>query len=251
MLNRRNFLAASVVASVAATLPAHAFALAPLWAAPKRRRIFAKREASGSWLLYSDAPNEARKIIRYDVIERVFGAGANREISFRDHWEMIDAGWFSDDDLHLPVPLADPAYDNWKSYYHPVTEAHDLLTDLFKTKYFRNVPVGGWTLPNGLVLGEHPCSPRYATARVHWDEDLLRCVLDAEQTNDLIRIVLPDDLKPLRDRYADPEELEFLMERTRYPIHRSYENMYQRAAREAHEKRRAAARALSRDVPYE
>lgn len=236
MLKRRTFLAASVLASVAATLPAPAFALTPLYAAPKPRRIFAKPEDGGSWLLYSDGPDEPRQIIRHAALDRAFGPGASGNLSLRDHWEMIDAGWFSGADLHQPVPLADPAYDLWQACYHPVTEAHDLLTDLFATKYFRNVPMGGWTLPNGLALAEHPSTPRYATARVPYDEALLRCVFDAENTNDLIRIVLPQVLEPLRQRYADPDDYEYLMGQTRSPTYQWQENGYERAARKAHAK---------------
>jgi hypothetical protein len=135
MLNRRCFLAASVMAAVAPTLPVQAFAATPLRATPKHRRLFPKREEGGSWLFHSDGPYEPRKVIRPDIIERVFGEGAFNRLSQRDHWAMIEAGWFSGSDLHLPVPLGDPTYDVWKGYYHPVTEAHDLLRHLFAGKY--------------------------------------------------------------------------------------------------------------------
>ncbi len=210
MLNRRRFMAVSVMAAVAATLPAQTFAATPLRAIPKHRRIFPKREEDGSWLLHSDAPYEPRKVIRPEVIERVFGAGAFNRLSQRDHWAMIEAGWFSGPDLHLPVPLGDPAYDVWKGYYHPVTEAHDLLRHLFAAKYPGRLRSGSY-LPNGLTLAEHPCTPRYATARVHSDIDLLRCLFDVASMGSLIEVVLPAELSTLRAEYDDPIRMEDLM----------------------------------------
>lgn len=210
MLNRRRFLAASVMAAVAPTLPVQAFAATPLRAIPKHRKLFPKREEGGSWLFHSDGPYEPRKVIRPDVIERVFGEGAFNRLSQRDHWAMIEAGWFSGPDLHLPVPLGDPTYDVWKGYYHPVTEAHDLLWHLFAAKY----PGGlrwGRHLPNGLTLAEHPCTPRYATARVHSDIDLLRCLFDVASMGPMVEVVLPADLKPLLAEYDDPIRMEDLM----------------------------------------
>ncbi|WP_431299063.1 hypothetical protein [Tabrizicola sp. BL-A-41-H6] len=241
MLNRRNFLAASVMASVAATLPAQAFAPAPLRAQPKHRRIFPKREESGSWLLHSDGPYEPRKVIRGEVIEEVFGAGTYNQLSQRDHWEMIEAGWFSGPDLHLPVPLGDPTYDVWKGYYHPVTEAHDLIRNLFAAKY----PGGlSWvqTLPNGVTLGEHPSTPRYATARIRSDIGLLRCVLDVASMGTMVELILPDDLKPLLAEYSDP----ILMEELMWQIHNRNtprELPWYEKARRAHEARQRAERA--------
>lgn len=203
MLNRRRFLAASVIGAVTATLPVQPFAATPLRATPKHRRLFPKREEGGSWLFHSDAPYEPRKVIRPDAIERVFGEGAFNRLSQRDHWAMIEAGWFSGPDLHLPVPLGDPTYDVWKGYYHPVTEAHDLLRTLFAAKYRVGLRWGD-RLPNGLSLAEHPCTPRYATARVYSDFDLLRCLFDVASMGPLIEVVLPEDLRPLMAQYDDP-----------------------------------------------
>jgi hypothetical protein len=239
MLNRRSFLAASVMAAVAATLPAQAFAPAPLRAQPKHRRIFPRREETGSWLLHSDGPYEPRKVIRGEVIEAVFGTGTYDHLSQRDHWEMIEAGWFSGADLHLPVPLGDPTYDVWKGYYNPVTEAHDLIRTLFSTKY----PGGlSWlhTLPNGVTLAEHPSTPRYATARIQSDIDLLRCVLDVASMGRLVELVLPDDLKPLLAEYSDPILMEDLMWSIRCGRRAPSENGYQRAHRLQMERARAA-----------
>lgn len=72
-------------------------------------------------------------------------------------------------------------------------------------------------------------------------------MFDAENTNDLIRIVLPPDLEPLRQRYANPDDYEHLMERTRLRSYHGHENGYEHAAREAQTKSRAPSREVSYD----
>jgi hypothetical protein len=191
MLNRREFLAGSTaIASAAMALPAAAFKPQPLRAVPRLRRIFAKREDRGSWLLYSDGPSEAPKVIRAEVIEEVFGAGTCNTLTLPDHWAMIEAGWFSGGDLYQPVPLGEDVYDVWRGYYHPVTEAHDLLRAVFAPKY--GLMRWGGRLPNGLDLAVHPSTPRYATARAQWDWNLLEIAEDVARLSSDVAIVLPD-----------------------------------------------------------
>jgi hypothetical protein len=140
----------------------------------------------------------------------VFGEGAFNRLSQRDHWAMIEAGRFSGPDLHLPVPLGDPTYDFWRGHSHPVPEVHDPLRRLFAANY----PSGlGWRrhLPNGLTLAEHPCTLRYATARIHSDIDLQRCLFDVTSIVPMIELVLPAELRPLRAEHDDPNQLEELM----------------------------------------
>ncbi|MFC3088145.1 hypothetical protein [Tabrizicola soli] len=241
MLNRRRFMAASAAMALSSLLPSTSFAMLPLKARLRPRRIFARKEASGSWLLFSDAPFEPRKVVRHDVIERSFGAGAYNTLSQRDHWEMIEAGWFSGDDLHLPVPLGDDTYLVWRSYYHPVTEAHDLLTDIFADKY--GMMRWGTLLPNGIALGEHPCTPRYATARAATDRDLIRTKFDLEALGGLVQLVLPDELMPQLAEYDDPEMMEDLMWRTHHRSIPSNPSFYQRAAEAARQKAMASTQA--------
>jgi hypothetical protein len=223
---------ASVLTAVAASLPQSSFTPEPLRAKPRHRRIFARRHQKEGWLLYSDAPNKPRKVIRADVIERVFGEGAYNRLSQRDHWEMIEAGWFEGDDLHMPALLADDTYHVWRGYYYPVTEAHDLLEDAFSDKYDQMSPFG-WYVPNGLVLRVHPRTPRYATARAYSDLDLVRCMFDLEATSPWIRLVLPDELAPMLAQYYDPFEMELLMHRTHFRRLQSNPSFYQRAAEAA------------------
>jgi hypothetical protein len=129
---------------------------------------------------------------------------------------MIDAGWFEEDDLHMPALLADDTYLVWRGYYHPVTEACGLLSDAFADKYGPMPSIIG-SPPNGLILAVHPNTPRYATARVHTDEDLFRCMFDLEATSPWIRIVLPDELMPMLARYSDPDMKDHLMWRVHNP----------------------------------
>lgn len=164
--------------------------------------------------MHSDGPYEPRKVIRWTVIEEVFGAGTYNQLSQRDQWEMIEAGWFTGDDLHLPVPTGDDTYLVWKGYYHPVCEAHDLLRDLFATRYW-SMFHGGWAVPNGMTLAEHPCTPRYATARVESDLGVLRCHFDVASFGSTVELVLPEELHDIRNDYSDPERFEELMWRTK------------------------------------
>lgn len=190
-MNRREFLSATTaMASAAMVQPAAAFTPQPLRALPRLRRLYAREEDSGSWLFYSDGPTEAPKVIRAKVIEEVFGEGTYNTLSLQDHWAMIEAGWFSGGDLHQPVPLGDDVYDVWRGYYHPVTEAHDLLHAVFAPKY--GLMRWGGRLPNGLDLGVHPSTPRYATARAQWDWNLLKIAEDVARLSRDVAIVLPN-----------------------------------------------------------
>lgn len=211
MLSRRRFIAASATAVAAIPLPKRAFKLTPLKASPKRRYIRAKHdEDQGGWLLYSDAPDRPREVIRRDVVDRTFGEGVYDELFQSDHWAMIDAGWFAGSDLHLPVPLADDTYDIWKAFYHPVTEAHDLLCDAFAPKYgYPHPAIRNWR--QRVVFSQHPCTPRYATARVFGNFNLLCCHFELASLSNTVELVLPKELGAMRDDYSSPETLEWLM----------------------------------------
>lgn len=196
-MNRREFLSATTaMASVAMVPPAAAFTPQPLRALPRFRRLYVEREERGSWLFYSDGPTEAQQLVRFEVIERTFGAGTYATLSQPDHWRMIEEGWFAGGDLHQPLPIADPTHDVWRSFYHPVVEAHDLLSDALAGLYAK-----GWrfacTLPNGLTLAEHPSTPRYATARARSIFALTHIAEDVERQSRGVVIVLPKEIREL------------------------------------------------------
>jgi hypothetical protein len=194
-MNRREFLAASTaMAALASLKPAKAFAPEPLRALPRLRRVHAREEKSGSWLFYSDAPEMPRKVIRFKVIERVFGSGTYATLSQPDHWRMTDEGWFAGADLHQPIPVCDPTWETWRAFYHPVVEAHDLLSDA--------LGYGLWSRPwlapplrNGLQLAEHPSTPRYATARVWSSFQLVQVADDVSRARCGVEVVIPEAVR--------------------------------------------------------
>ncbi len=167
MLKRRNFIIRSVICMTALpilTTPTLPSPLRPLRAEKRPRKLLVRHELDGRCLIVSDGPTAPRDLIRSEVIDRVFGPGVYDTLSQPDHWRMIEAGWFGGADLFTPVPLGDPAYLAWCSWHRPENDAHDLLLHLFSDRVFGRF---GVYLPEyGLTLAEHPCTPRYATARV-------------------------------------------------------------------------------------
>ena len=166
-LKRRDFVlrsAACLTATPTLPTPGLSGPLRPLRADQTQRGLLVRHEADGRCLILSDAPDTPRDLIRPEVIERVFGPGVYDTLSQPDHWRMIDAGWFGGADLFTPVPLGDLAYLAWCSWHRPENDAHDLLLHLFSDRVLGRL---GVYLPEcGLTLAEHPCTPRYATARV-------------------------------------------------------------------------------------
>jgi hypothetical protein len=153
-------LAAIPTAIQACTLPPR-----PLKAELRLRRLYVRRTSEWGYHLVSDGPGSPRPLIKRTVIERVFGEGTYDALPQRDHWAMIDADWFGGDDLFVPQPVRDPEFNIWQGYYHPMAEAHDLLEDVF---FAGGAPWWGAYMPEySLTLGEHPNTPRSATARVH------------------------------------------------------------------------------------
>jgi len=77
---------------------------------------------------------------------------------------MIEEGWFTEEDLYEPADFEDPAFRIWHANYRPENEAHDLLYDLFEDDI--SGPVATYIAEHALELGEHPSTPRYATAKL-------------------------------------------------------------------------------------
>lgn len=199
MMNRRNILLASAAMGAMTFVgAARAVPLVPLRAKPRHRRIFTTKESNGRYLLRSDGPEEPRKIIRKEVIERSFGEGTYDTLIQPDHWQMIDEGWFGGDDLRLPVPMEDEAYDLWRAYHHPVCEAHDLIADLFPDLYMP-FPWSGQMGRFGVTMAEHPCTPRFATAHVDFEFNLIRLADEIAARSELVSIVLPPEAIAARE----------------------------------------------------
>ena len=139
--------------------------MTPLRAERGRRKLFVRRTPDWEFILYSNGPNRPQPLIKRSVIERTFGDDVYDTLRQRDHWAMIEAGWFGADNQFLPQPVRDPEYDIWQAYYRPEVEAHDLLEDIFfdgKAPWW-----GAYIQEYGLTLAEHPSTPRYATAKIN------------------------------------------------------------------------------------
>ena len=166
MTTRRDFLLTSAAAltAVPAALQAALAPLTPLRTDVRRRKLHVRRTPNWDFILYSDGPSRPQPLIKRAVIERTFGDEVYDALRQRDHWAMIEAGWFSGNDLFLPQPVRDREYDLWWSYYRPEVEAHDLLEDIF---FDGQAPWWGAHMKEyGLSLAVHPSTPRFATAKV-------------------------------------------------------------------------------------
>jgi len=168
MITRRNLMATSAAAAVVGTLQPEPSAArprphaTPLRAPLRVRNLHAFPSHSGRLILASDGDFQPRKLIRRDVLNAVFGEGTDKVLGQPDHWEMIDAGWFGDEDLYLPTGFDDPAYLDWCEYYDPRVQAHDLLFGFVEDEHMW---WGGGEIPEvGLVFMRHPQSPRLVTA---------------------------------------------------------------------------------------
>ena len=170
MITRRDFIvttAATASSPLALQAAEEQHICLPLRALPRVRTLSAKPTGEGRLLLFSDGPETPPKLIRSEALERAFGPGTDLVLQQPDHWRMIDEGWFAEEDLYEPAEFEDPAFRIWHANYRPETEAHDLLYDLFRDQIAGPFVVHVPDL--GLELGEHPSTPRYATAKLDGD----------------------------------------------------------------------------------
>ena len=170
MITRRDFIvttAATASSPLALNAAAETDVRLPLKAQPRVRTLFTKPTADGRLLFFSDGPETPSKLIKSEALERTFGPGTDLVLQQPDHWRMIEEGWFAEEDLYEPTEFEDPAFRIWHSNYRPETEAHDLLHDLFRDQI--TGPFGACIPELGLELGEHPSTPRYATATLDGD----------------------------------------------------------------------------------
>ncbi len=163
-MERRQFLISSVALGVGATatpLSSEAAPTLPLQRGLRKRTLYLEPRSNGEFLLYSDGPREPRKLIRSEAIDARFGKGTHHFLLQPDHWAMIDAGWFGDEDLYSIEQGHERELEIWGDYYRAECEAFDLLRTLFDGR------VDGFCrteIPElSLQFAEHPCSPRLAT----------------------------------------------------------------------------------------
>jgi len=167
MITRRIFTLGTIAAAsspLALEAAAPASPHLPHKAGPRVRILHAKPGDDGRLLLCSDGPKSPPKLIKAEALDREFGLGTDLFLPQPDHWEMIEEGWFAEEDLYKPTDPADPACCVWYANYRPENEAHDLLFSLFQDRI--TGPFGAYIPELGLTLAEHPCTPRLATAKV-------------------------------------------------------------------------------------
>lgn len=172
MFSRRNLMATSAAAAAVGTLyPEPSTArpgarVMPLRAPLRAHNLFAFPSDSGRLTLATDVDFQPRKLIKRGVLNAVFGKGTDAVLTQPDHWEMIDAGWFGDENLCLPTGFDDPAYLDWCEYCDPRVQVHDLLFGFVENEHMW---LGGGRTPEvGLVCMRHPQSPRLVT--VHFTD---------------------------------------------------------------------------------
>lgn len=170
MISRRRFITSGAASPLALQKPANASPRQPLKAEPKVRTLHWKEADNGRLILFSDGSPEPSKLVKDDVLDRMFGSGTHLVLHQPDHWHMIEAGWFIEEDLHQPTDIDDPAYRIWHANYKPEVEAHDLLYDLFQDRI--TGPFGAYIPELGLELAEHPSTPRLALAKLGHEGDL-------------------------------------------------------------------------------
>ena len=168
-MKRRAFLASPLL--LPALSEAYGYPSTEGWVEPTvaerpvlKRQLHFEERTDGTLLLKTDAPSTPRKLVKKEVIDGVWGNGAYEFMRQPIHWAMIDAGWFDEDELWYPFDGFTEEYVNWASYYQPACEAHDLMCDTFGVV---NFGIMSPKLPDiGLQMAEHPCTPRYATAKL-------------------------------------------------------------------------------------
>ena len=165
MITRRRFIAATATSPLALPQQASASPQQPLKANPRVRTLHWREAEDGRLILFSDGSPVPRRLIKDEVLDRMFGSGTHLVLHQPDHWRMIEEGWFSEEDLYQPTGLDDPAYRIWHANYKPEVEAHDLLYDLFRDRI--SGPFSAIIPELGLVLAEHPSTPRLALAKLN------------------------------------------------------------------------------------
>lgn len=195
-MKRREFMKASAVAMVAVPSPSLAADQRPdlpLKAELRLHELHLEPRQDGRFILLGGGPLSPRKLIRPEALARAFGKGTCEAIVQPDHWAMIEAGWFGEDDLYMPDDFDDPQYRIWYANYRPECEAHDLLYDLFRDSlegfFFRSLP------SLGLDFAEHPCSPRLATVKLD-HESFIQPLITAVEAQTKWIVINPDPRRP-------------------------------------------------------
>ena len=167
-MKRRDFLKAPATISV--LMGEFGFPAGNQWEHEKApesvvRHLHFQEQPDGKLLIVSDASPNPRPLIKPYIIEEIWGPGAYELLRQPMHWQMIDSGWFEEDDLWYPFDQDCNELDVWNAFYHPVCEAHDIVCRVLGISSIFIVKSGRSDL--GLQVAEHPSTPRYATAKLN------------------------------------------------------------------------------------
>ena len=167
-------------------MPALARPAVPLRAERRVRILRLNVNADETCTLVSDGSPVPQKLIKPEVIDRAFGAGMRETLTQPDHWRMIAAGWFGEEDLYLPEGFSDPQFHEWHANCKPEVEAFDLLIDLFPSRLLG--PWGGSIRELGLIFGERPSTPRLAKVQLTHENRLPALVTAIAERTDWVAI---------------------------------------------------------------
>lgn len=137
MLSRRDFLlgtaALTLTPLMERILDHHEHLEEPLLvrpSAPAPRILYMHCDNAGlGFQIVTDALPYPRRLISFDVVEEAFGPGSFRQMTQRDHWRLLDQGFFTRDQTFQPA-FGDGHYSAWAANYAPHSEALGLLEGL-------------------------------------------------------------------------------------------------------------------------
>lgn len=133
MITRRNFLfgsgALTLSPVVSRVADYYAQTAEPLMLRPERvERVFYIHPEPQGLRLVTDAVEFPRPVVHASALEEKFGEGSFNRFTQRDHWRLIEEGYFSEAETYIPN-VATSALDIWLANYSPHAEAFHLLHD--------------------------------------------------------------------------------------------------------------------------
>jgi len=178
MITRRNFLTGAGALAITPALERIASHYArthePLMLRPETiERVFYIHPEPLGLRLITDAVEFPRAVVHASAIEEKLGEGTFNHLTQRDHWQLIEDGYFGGDDIYVPAP-ATAALDVWDANYSPHAEAFHLLHD------YGLGPDGTRDMSSGLTFYECPADKPDIGIGVFADDWLAVSLLQAK-----------------------------------------------------------------------
>ncbi|MHA7828922.1 MAG: hypothetical protein ACX93P_15325 [Roseovarius sp.] len=178
MITRRNFLTGAGALAVTPVLDRVASHYArthePLMLRPDTiERVFYVHPEPLGLRLITDALEFPRAVVHASAIEEKLGAGTFNHLTQRDHWRLIEDGYFGGDDIYVPAPATAALYV-WDDNYSPHAEAFHLLHD------YGLGPEGTRAMSSGLTFYEYPADNPAVGIGVFADDWLAVSLLQAK-----------------------------------------------------------------------